>query len=113
MKQKKPYNQKAIQKIIRARGIKPCAKDDPIYNEPLTVTFTNRRCNNSNSRLEALSKEFRRRLEERKKSGKSSKDIPSLTLAELRKLGLDTGTTVIVSGRPPKKIDQHSEESES
>ena len=50
MKQKKPYNQKAIQKIIRARGIKPCAKDDPIYNEPLTVTLTNRRCNNSNSR---------------------------------------------------------------
>ena len=113
MKQKKPYNQTAIQKILRARGIKPCAKDDPIYNEPLTVTFTNRRGNNSNSRLEALSKEFRRRLEERKKSGKSSKDIPSLTLAELRKLGLDTGTTVIVSGRPPKEIDRYSEESES
>ena len=113
MKQKKPYNQKAIEKILRARGITPCAKDDPIYNEPLTVAFTNRRCNNSNSRLEALRKEFRRRLEERKKSGKSSKDIPSLTLAELRKLGIDTGTTVIVSGRPPKKTDQHSEESES
>ena len=110
MKQKKPYNQTAIQKILRVRGIKPCAKDDPIYNEPLTVTFTN---NNSNSRLEALRKEFRRRLEERKKSGKSSKDIPSLTLAELRKLGIDTGTTVIVSGRPPKKIDRYSEESES
>ena len=68
---------------------------------------------NSKERLDALSKEFRRRLEERKKSGKSSKDIPSLTLAELRKLGLDTGTTVIVSGRPPKETDQHSEESES
>ena len=113
MKQKKPYNQTAIQKILRARGIKPCAKDDPIYNEPLTVTFTNRRCNNSNSRLEGLRKEFRRRSEERKKSGKSSKGIPSLTLAELRKLGLDTGTTVIVSGRSPKKIDRYSEESES
>ena len=113
MKQKKPYNQTAIQKIIRARGIKPCAKDDPIYNEPLTVTFTNRRCNNSNSRLETLRKEFRRLSKERKKSGKSSKGIPSLTLAELRKLGLDTGTTVIVSGRPPKKIDRYSEESES
>ena len=113
MKQKKPYNQTAIQKILRARGIKPCAKDDPIYNEPLTVTLTNRRCNNSNSRLEALRKEFRRRKEERKKSGISSKDIPSLTLAELRKLGIDTGTTVIVSGRPPKKIDRYSEESES
>ena len=97
MKQKKPYNQKAIQKIIRARGIKPCAKDDPIYNEPLTVTLTNRRCNNSHSRLEALRKEFRRRLKEEKKSGISSKDFPSLTLAEARELGWDTGTTVVVS----------------
>ena len=113
MKQKKPYNQKAIQKILRARGIKLVPKNHRIYNEPLTVTLTNRRGNNSHSRLEALRKEFRRRLEERKKSGKSSKDIPSLTLAELRKLGIDTGTTVIVSGRPPKKTDQHSEESES
>ena len=52
---------------------------------------------NSKERLEALSKEFRRRSDERKKSGKSSKDIPSLTLAELRELGLDTGTTVVVS----------------
>ena len=68
---------------------------------------------NSKARLDALRKEFRRRSKERKKSGKSSKDIPSLTLAELRKLGLDTGTTVIISGRPPKKIDRYSEESES
>ena len=68
---------------------------------------------NSKERLDAISKEFRRRTEERKKPGKSSKGIPSLTLAELRKLGLDTGTTVIVSGRPPKKIDRYSEESES
>ena len=113
MKQKKPYNQTAIQKILRARGIKPCAKDDPIYNEPLTVTFTNRRCNNSNSRLEEAEKIFDKYSEEEKKSGKYSKDIPSLTLAELRKLGIDTGTTVIVSGRPPKKIDRYSEESES
>ena len=52
---------------------------------------------NSKERLDALSKEFRRRSDERKKSGKSSKDIPSLTLAELRELGLDTGTTVVVS----------------
>ena len=52
---------------------------------------------NSKERLEALSKEFRRWSDERKKSGKSSKDIPSLTLAELRELGLDTGTTVVVS----------------
>ena len=68
---------------------------------------------NSKTISEEVRKEFRRRSEERKKSGKSSKDIPSLTLAELRKLGLYTGTTVIVSGRPPKKTDQHSEESES
>jgi hypothetical protein len=52
---------------------------------------------NSKERLDAISKEFRRRSEERKKSGKSSKDIPSLTLAELRELGLDTGTTMVVS----------------
>ena len=35
---------------------------------------------NSKTRLEALRKEFRRRSEERKKSGKSLKGIPSLTL---------------------------------
>ena len=52
---------------------------------------------NSKQRLDALRKEFRRRSEERKKSGKSSKDIPSLTLAEIRELGLDTGTTMVVS----------------
>ena len=52
---------------------------------------------NSKERLEALSKEFLRRSEGRKKSGKSLKGIPSLTLAELRELGLDTGTTVVVS----------------
>ena len=52
---------------------------------------------NSKERLDALSKEFRRRSEERKKSGKSLKGIPSLTLAELRELGLDTGTTMVVS----------------
>ena len=52
---------------------------------------------NSKEKLDAISKEFRRRSEERKKSGKSSKDIPSLTLAELRELGLDTGTTMVVS----------------
>jgi len=52
---------------------------------------------NSKERLDALTKEFRRRSEERKKSGKSSKDYPSLTLAEQRELGLDTGTTMVVS----------------
>ena len=68
---------------------------------------------NSKTISEEVRKEFRRRLKEGNKLGRSSKDFPSLTLAELRKLGIDTGTTVIVSGRPPKKIDQHSEESES
>ena len=52
---------------------------------------------NSKERLEAFRVEFRRRTEERKKLGKSSKDIPSLTLAEIRELGLDTGTTMVVS----------------
>jgi hypothetical protein len=52
---------------------------------------------NAKERLDAISKEFRRRSEERKKSGKSLKDIPILTLAELRELGLDTGTTMVVS----------------
>ena len=51
---------------------------------------------NSKERLEAISKEFRRRLKEERKSGISSKDFPSLTLAELRELGLDTGTTMVV-----------------
>ena len=52
---------------------------------------------NSKERMDALRKEFRRRLKESEKSGKSSKDYPSLTLAEQRGLGLDTGTTVVVS----------------
>ena len=52
---------------------------------------------NSKERMDALRKEFRRRSKERKKSGKSLKDIPSLTLAEQRELGLDTGTTMVVS----------------
>jgi len=52
---------------------------------------------NSKERMDTLRKEFRRRLKEREKSGKSSKDIPSLTLAEQRELGLDTGTTMVVS----------------
>ena len=52
---------------------------------------------NSKERLDVLSKECRRRSEGRKKSGKSSKGIPSLTLAEIREFGLDTGTTMVVS----------------
>ena len=59
---------------------------------------------NSKTRLEALRKEFRRRSEERKKSGKSLKGIPSLTLAEQRKLGINTEPTLVVSfGRRKKK----------
>ena len=42
-KKKKPYNQKAIQEILRKRGITQAPLDDPIYNEPVTITFTNRR----------------------------------------------------------------------
>ena len=42
-KKKKPYNQKAIQEILRKRGITPVSRHDPIYNEPVTITFTNRK----------------------------------------------------------------------
>ena len=52
---------------------------------------------NSKTISEEVRKEFRRRSEERKKSGRYSKDIPSLTLAEQRELGLDIGTTMVVS----------------
>ena len=52
---------------------------------------------NSKERLDALRKEFRKRLKEERKSGISSKDFPSLTLAEARELGWDIGTTVVVS----------------
>ena len=52
---------------------------------------------NSKERMDKLRKEFRRRLKEERKLGISSKDFPSLTLAEQRELGLDTGTTMVVS----------------
>ena len=52
---------------------------------------------NSKERLDTLRKEFRRRLKEESKLRISSKDFPSLTLAEQRELGLDTGTTMVVS----------------
>ena len=52
---------------------------------------------NSKERLDALSKELRKRLKEEKESGISSKDFPSLTLAEARELGWYTGTTMVVS----------------
>ena len=52
---------------------------------------------NSKIISEEVRKEFRRRSDERKKSGRSSKDFPSLTLAEQRELGLDIGTTMVVS----------------
>ena len=42
-KKKKPYNKKAIVEILRKRGITPVSRHDPIYNEPVTITFTNRR----------------------------------------------------------------------
>ena len=52
---------------------------------------------NSKARLEEALKRFDKYSEEEKKSGKSSKDFPSLTLAEARELGWDIGTTVVVS----------------
>ena len=52
---------------------------------------------NSKARLDEALKRFDKYSEEEKKSGKFSKDIPSLTLAEARELGWDTGTTVVVS----------------
>tara|TARA_Y100000996_G_C22223375_1_gene520514 strand:- start:205 stop:387 length:183 start_codon:yes stop_codon:yes gene_type:complete len=52
---------------------------------------------NSKERLDALRKEFRRRLKEERKLRISSNDIPSLTLAEQRELDLDSGTTMVVS----------------
>ena len=52
---------------------------------------------NSKTISEEVRKEFRRRLKEGKKLGESSKDFPSLTLAEARELGWDIGTTVGVS----------------
>ena len=56
----------------------------------------------SDRTLEELIKEYRRLSKERKKSGLSSKDIPSLTLKEQRELGINTEPTLIVSfGRRP------------
>ena len=52
---------------------------------------------NSKARLEALRKEFRRRSKERKKSGISSKDFPSMTLEEQRREGLSTEPTLVIS----------------
>ena len=52
---------------------------------------------NSKERLDALRKKLRKRLKEERKLGISSKDFPSLTIAEVGELGLDTGTTVVVS----------------
>ena len=59
---------------------------------------------NSKARLEALRKEFRKRLKEERKSGISSKDFPSMTLEEQRREGLSTEPTVVISfGRRKKK----------
>jgi len=56
----------------------------------------------SDRTLEEMRKDYRKRLKERKKSGISSKDIPSLTLKEQRELGINTEPTLIVSfGRRP------------
>ena len=56
----------------------------------------------SDRTLEELRKDYRKRLKERKKSGISSKDIPSLTLKEQRELGINTEPTLVISfGRRP------------
>ena len=56
----------------------------------------------SDRTLEEMRKDYRKRLKERKKSGISSKDIPSLTLKEQRELGINIEPTLIVSfGRRP------------
>ncbi len=56
----------------------------------------------SDRTLEELIKEYRRLSKERKKSGLSSKDIPSLTLKEQRELGINTEPTLVISfGRRP------------
>ena len=58
--------------------------------------------NSSDRTLEEMRKDFRRRSKERKKSGISSKDIPSLTLKEQRELGINTEPTLVISfGRRP------------
>ena len=56
----------------------------------------------SDRTLEEMRKDYRKRLKERKKSGISSKDIPSLTLKEQRELGINTEPTLVISfGRRP------------
>ena len=51
----------------------------------------------SDRTLEEMRKDYRKRLKERKKSGISSKDIPSLTLKEQRELGINTEPTLVIS----------------
>ena len=59
---------------------------------------------NSKTISEEVRKEFRRRLKEGKKLGKSSKDFPSMTLEEQRREGLSTEPTLVISfGRRKKK----------
>ena len=56
----------------------------------------------SDRTLEEMRKDYRKRLKEGKKSGISSKDIPSLTLKEQRELGINTEPTLVISfGRRP------------
>ena len=60
----------------------------------------------SDRTLEELRKEYRRLSKERKKSGISSKDIPSLTLKEQRELGINTEPTLIISFGRRKKTNK-------
>jgi|TARA_B110000914_G_scaffold214983_1_gene218445 hypothetical protein len=63
----------------------------------LEMILRNSKSKDSKIRLDAHLKRCEELLQEEKRSGIYSKDTPSLTLAEQRELGLDTGTTMVVS----------------
>ena len=52
---------------------------------------------NSKISLEEAFKRFDKYSEKEKKSGKYLKDTSSLTLSEARKLGIDTGPSLVIS----------------
>ena len=51
----------------------------------------------SGKTLRQVRAEIERQFKDKNRTKKSSKDFPSLTLAEARELGFDTGTTMVVS----------------
>ncbi len=60
----------------------------------------------SDRTLEEMRKDYRKRLKERKKSGISSKDIPSLTLKELEEFGIYTGPTLVLESKPRNRSNK-------